>query len=162
MRHDCCHMSVIPLLKILLHSVGHVCSCVESLQSCPTLCNPMDCSPPGFSVHGILQARLLEWVAMPSSRESSPPRDRTRISRIASRFFTAEPLWKPPASHRNHKTVYERPRGTPWSMLLSLSTNFNCLAKWELSLYLLSFWTSLVLLSYSNTINVAKLSYLFL
>ena len=40
----------------------------KSLQSCPTLCNPMDCSPPGSSVHGILQARILERVAMPSSR----------------------------------------------------------------------------------------------
>ena len=53
-----------------------VCVCVcESLQSCPTLCNPMDHSPPGSSVHGILQARILEWVAMPSSRGSSQPRD---------------------------------------------------------------------------------------
>ena len=41
------------------------------LQSCPNLCNPMGCSPPGFSVHGILQARILEWVVMPSSRGSS-------------------------------------------------------------------------------------------
>ena len=44
----------------------------QSLQSCPTLCNPMDSSPPGSSVHGILQARTLEWVARPSSRGSSP------------------------------------------------------------------------------------------
>ena len=43
------------------------------LQSCPTLGNPMDCSPPGSSVYGILQARILEWVAMPFSRGSSPP-----------------------------------------------------------------------------------------
>ena len=43
----------------------------KSLQSCPTLCNPMDYSPPGFSVHGISQARTLEWVAMPSCRGSS-------------------------------------------------------------------------------------------
>ena len=47
-------------------------------QSCPALCNPMDCSPPGSSVHGILQARRLEWVAMPFSRGSSLPRDRTQ------------------------------------------------------------------------------------
>ena len=45
------------------------CVCAKSLQSCPTLCDPMDCSPPGSSVHGILQAIILEWVAMPSSRE---------------------------------------------------------------------------------------------
>ena len=50
------------------------------LQSYPTLCDPMDCSPPGSSVHGILQARTLEWVAMPSSRGSSQPRDRMQIS----------------------------------------------------------------------------------
>ena len=46
-------------------------SCCSVTQSCPTLCNPMDCSPPGSSVHGIPQARILEWVAMPFSRESS-------------------------------------------------------------------------------------------
>ena len=48
---------------------------VKVAQSCLTLCDPMDCSPPGSSVHGILQARTLEWVAMPSSRGSSQPRD---------------------------------------------------------------------------------------
>ena len=42
----------------------YICLCAQSLQSCPTLCDPMDCSPPGFSVHGILQARILEWVAI--------------------------------------------------------------------------------------------------
>ena len=45
-------------------------------QLCQTVCNPMDCRPPGSSVHGILQARILEWVAMPSSRGSSQPRNR--------------------------------------------------------------------------------------
>ena len=54
----------------------------------------MDCSPPGSSVHGILQARILEWVAISSSRESSQPRDRTQVSCIAGRFFTTEPLGK--------------------------------------------------------------------
>ena len=57
-------------------------------QLCPTLCNPLDCSPPGPSVHGILQARMLEWVAMPFSRGSSRPRDQTPVSCIAGRFFT--------------------------------------------------------------------------
>ena len=51
------------------------------------LCNPTDCSPPGSSVHGILQARTLEWVAIPFSRGSSQPRDRTQVSCIVSRFF---------------------------------------------------------------------------
>jgi len=55
----------------------------KSLQSCPTLCHPMDCSLPGSFVHGILQARTVEWVAMPSSRGSSLPRDRTCVSYIS-------------------------------------------------------------------------------
>ena len=53
---------------------------VKSLQSGLTLCNPMDRSPPGSSVHRILQARILEWVVMPSSRGSSQPRNQTCIS----------------------------------------------------------------------------------
>ena len=56
------------------------CVHAESLQSCLTLCDSMDCSPPGSSVHGIIQVRTLEWVAMPSSRGSSQPRDQTRVS----------------------------------------------------------------------------------
>ena len=55
---------------------------------CSTLCDPMDCSPPGFSVHGILQARILEWVAIPFSGGSSQPRDQTQVFYIAGRFFT--------------------------------------------------------------------------
>ena len=57
-------------------------------QSCPTLCDPIDCSLPGSSAHGILQARVLEWVAVSFSRRSSQPRDRTWVSRIAGRHFT--------------------------------------------------------------------------
>ena len=57
---------------------------VKVTQSCPTLCDPMD-----YKVHGILQARILEWVAFPSSRGSSQPRDRTQVSRIAGGFFTS-------------------------------------------------------------------------
>ena len=52
----------------------------------------MDCSPPGFSVHGILQARILEWVAMPSSRASSQPRDQTQVFRIASDSLPSDAL----------------------------------------------------------------------
>ena len=57
-------------------------------QLCLTLCNPMDCSSPGSSAHGILQARILEWVAIPFSGGSSQLRDQIRVSCIASRFFT--------------------------------------------------------------------------
>ena len=56
--------------------------------SCLTLCDPMDCSLPGSSAHGILQARILEWVAIPSSRGSSWARDWTWVSCVAGRFFT--------------------------------------------------------------------------
>ena len=59
------------------------CLHAKLLQWCPTLCDPVDCSPPGSSVHGILQARILEWVAMPSSRGSSQPRDRTCVSCVS-------------------------------------------------------------------------------
>ena len=57
-------------------------------QSYLTLCDPMDCSLPSFSVHGILQARVLEWIVIPFSRGSSWPRDWTQASCIAGRFFT--------------------------------------------------------------------------
>ena len=53
--------------------------CAQSLQSCPTLCNPTDCSLPGSSVYGVILARILEWVAILSSRGSSRPRDQTHI-----------------------------------------------------------------------------------
>ena len=57
-------------------------------QSCPTLCDPMDCSLPGSSVHGIFQAIVLEWIAVSFSRGSSRPRDRTQVSHIVDRCFT--------------------------------------------------------------------------
>ena len=60
----------------------------EVTQSCPTLCDPMDYSLPGSSIHGIFQARILEWVAMPSSRASSQRRDQAKVSHIAGGFFT--------------------------------------------------------------------------
>ena len=62
--------------------------CAQALQSCLTLSDPTDYSLPGSSVHGILQAKILEWVAMPSSRGSFLPRDRTQVSCTAGRFFT--------------------------------------------------------------------------
>ena len=61
----------------------NICLHTKSLQLCLTLCDPMDCSPPGSCVHGILQARILEWVAVPSSRGPSQPRDQAWISRTA-------------------------------------------------------------------------------
>ena len=60
----------------------------EVAQSCQTLCDPMDCNLPGFPVRGNFQARVLEWVAISFSRDSSQPRDRTWVSRIVGRRFT--------------------------------------------------------------------------
>ena len=74
-------------------------------QSCPTLCNLMDCSPPGSSVHGILSARLLEWVARYSSRGSSWPRDLIWVSCVSyteGGFFTTVPPGKPHYSRYSH------------------------------------------------------------
>ena len=62
----------------------------EVAQSCPTLCDPMDCSPTDSSIHGIPQARILEWGAISFSRGSSRPRDRTQVACIAGRRFN---LW---------------------------------------------------------------------
>ena len=64
----------------------------EVAQSCLTLCNPMDYSLPGFSVHGIFQARIPKWVAISSSRVSSQPRDRTPVSCIAGRSLPSTPI----------------------------------------------------------------------
>ena len=72
-----------------------LCMCVLVTQSCPTLCNPMDHSLPGSSVHGILQARRLQWVVMPFSSGSSRPRDQIHGFCTAGGFFTAEPPEKP-------------------------------------------------------------------
>ena len=75
----------------IIPSYGHpqedhiAAAAAKSLQSCPTLCDPMGSSPPGSSVHRILQARILKWVVIPFSRGSSQPRDK---SCIEGRFFT--------------------------------------------------------------------------
>ena len=76
-------------------------SLVVSLCVLVALCDPLDCSPPGSSIHGIPQARILEWVAIPFSRGSSLPGDRTQVSCIAGRFFTIrrEALVKNLSSH---------------------------------------------------------------
>ena len=67
------------------------CMCAKSFQACLILCNLVDCGPPVSSVHGILQARILEWGAVPSSRGSLQPRDQTYLSYvsfISRQFFT--------------------------------------------------------------------------
>ena len=108
MRHFHCNHSggcvvAVPLWTLTFscayQPLGHcVCACVCVLiaQSCPTLCNPMDCSLPGSAVQGILQSRILEWVAIPLSRESSWPKDWTWVSCIAGRFVT---VWATREAH---------------------------------------------------------------
>ena len=72
----------------IFHYLGLLVMWSEVAQSCPTLCDPVDCSLPGSSAHGIFQARILEWVAISFSRGSSPPRDQTQVSRTVGRYFT--------------------------------------------------------------------------
>ena len=91
----------LPHCRWFLYQLSYKGVCVQSaklLQSCPTLCGPMNCSLPDSSVHGILQARILGWAAMLSSRGSSQPRDGTCVSCdscAAGGFFTTEPPGKP-------------------------------------------------------------------
>ena len=122
--------------------------CAKSLQSCLTHCDPVDCSPPGCSIHGILQAWILERVALPSSRGSSRPRDQTHISkhllvwsnkqhfaqllpgRVGVDFVGLSPLpsvsedWRchaPCPSLQNHPVQWARPsllKFTEWSCML--------------------------------------------
>ena len=72
---------------LLIPSLSIACPIALVSQSCPTLCDSMGCSPPGSSVHGIFQAGILEWIAIPFSG-GSLPRDRTWVSGIAGRLFT--------------------------------------------------------------------------
>ena len=75
----------------------NTCVPVKLLQSCPALCDPMDCSPPGSSVHGILQARILEWVPMPFSRGSPNPGIKpTSLTSpaLTGMFFTTSAIWE--------------------------------------------------------------------
>ena len=71
--------------------------CVRSVtQSCPTLCDPMNCRLPGSSVHGIFQAGILEWVTISSSRGSSQPRDRTCVSCVGRQILYHLTTWEAP------------------------------------------------------------------
>jgi len=107
----------------------------EVAQSCLTLCDPMDCSLPGSSVHGIFQARVLEWGAIAFSRRSSRPRDRTWVSLIVGRRFT---IWqqaafnfahRPLHDHTMSRAVYLSKGEPPQSSVTSL--NWGCLPEKE-------------------------------
>ena len=79
----------------------YICVCARPHQLCLTLCDPMDCSPPGSIFHGIFQARILDWVAMPFSRGSSQPRDWIphllqgwKVKVLKGRFFITSITWE--------------------------------------------------------------------
>ena len=92
-------------------------------KSCPTFANLIVCSLPGSSVHGICQARILEWVDISFSRGSSQPRDRTHISCIAGGFFTAEPPGKPRQLIKN--LLYSIGNSTQYSVMAYVGKESN-------------------------------------
>ena len=85
-------------------------------QSCPTLYDPLDCSPWGFSVHGIFQTRILEWVAISSSRGSAQPRNQTQVSCVS--YISWQILY--------HCTTWEAPKILKW--LSSITFDCSCLS----------------------------------
>ena len=105
----------------------YVCVCVLVTQLCPTLCNRMDCSLPGSSVHGIIQARILELIAIPFSRGSSWPRDWTQVSCTAGIFFT---VWNTRESE-SHSVLSDSV--TPWTVACQapLSMEFSRQEYWN-------------------------------
>ena len=81
------------------YTLVNACVCAKLLQTCPTLCNAREYSPPGSSVHGILQARILEWVATPSPGDLSDPGIELRFlmsPALAGGFFTTSATWEAP------------------------------------------------------------------
>ena len=132
------HWSQIIITKIIMKFWNIFENYQESVsvtQSNPTFCSPMDCSLPGSSVQRILQARILEWAAIPFSRESSQPKDWTWISSIAGRFFTVwatrEAIWELPkcdVDTQSEKILLEKM--TPIDLLKAgMPQTFNLLKK---------------------------------
>ena len=109
---EICKFNVICQNPIFLHkflkmlkSIWNLKSESETAQLCPTLWDPMDCSLPGSSLHGILQARVLEWAAISFSRGSSWLRDLTQVSRIPGRRFN---LWATREAPQIHKKILKK------------------------------------------------------
>ena len=98
--------------------------CMLVAQLCPTLCDPTDHSPPGSSVHGTFQARILEWVAIPFSRESSQPRDQTQVSHTAGRFFN---VWATREAHMMHQLGSKVFTQMSWKCLSTQNPEQKCL-----------------------------------
>ena len=110
------HTRVLLVLKVKLK--------VLLTQSCPTLCDPTDRSPPGSSVHVISQARLLEWVAISYSRRSSPASNQTCVSCLAGGFLTTEPPGKPLLTWLIGKMICMTPIKWSYPTLMKCFRNF--------------------------------------
>ena len=98
------------------------CCCSSVAQSCPTPCDTRDCSPPGSSVHAILQARILEWVAMPSSRGPSQPRDWARVSCVGRQILYH---WAPWEVSSGTLAIYPRPFACPSTSVGNFSAHLK-------------------------------------
>ena len=101
------------VLRSVLISFFYLCICAKSLQSCPNLCNPMDYSPPVFSIHGILQAGILDWVSPPPRvflTQGSKPH-LLCLPALKSRFFTSSAIWEALILHVTvHFSQYHLPK----------------------------------------------------
>ena len=127
-------------------------------QLCLTLCDPMYGSPPGSSVHGILQERILEWASIPFSRESFQPRDWTQVSHTAGRFFT---VWATREAQSSQGTtlIYDGEEGRGWggseqlwSGLTKKKTNFPGWWKYSTSWCIMGYiqvWAAVKILNFN-------------
>ena len=84
----CVYIHMIYNYNFCVYIYIYMCICVLVVQFCPAPCSHTDCSPPGSSVHGIFQTRILEWISIPFSKGSSQPRNQTWVSCIAGKLFT--------------------------------------------------------------------------
>ena len=120
------------------HAIFDTRVCVLAAQSCLTLCKTMDCSPPGSSTHGILQARILEWVAIPFSRASSWPRDLPHYRQILNHLSHQGSLIRHIFTLKNH------PLGVLWvqSLVRELRSHRLCGGCGKKTFYPLCFWNA--------------------
>ena len=118
---------------------SHLCMhmCVLDIQSCPTLCDPMDCGPPGFSVHGILQERILEWVLILFSRGSSRPRSLNRVCYIAADSLLFESLGKPREEMKRYQ-LNSKAWPVAFAVMLRMVIKDKWVTKGKWSIYLKS------------------------
>ena len=113
LSHKSCKIMRVSEKEIFFWVTGP--NCAKLLQSCPPLWDPMNCSPPDSSVHGILQARILEWIPVSSPRGSSPPRDQTHISYVSC--TDRQVLYQqqaPPEKPRQNPNIHSK---NPWTVL---------------------------------------------